>query len=543
MIKGIIFDFDNTIYDYDYANEKALYVLFNMIHNKHNIDLNIIKTNYNTINKNIKNSNNPVNKFNKIIYIKKLIEELNIPISLLSFYYDIFNNVFISNINLYNNILDLLILLKNNNIKIGILSNNNFMQQLNKINKLKIEKYIDIIETSDECGYEKPDLNIYLDIINKFKLNPENIAYIGDNIEHDIIPSLKIGFLPFHFNIKSNNLFKLIDNYFEFNNYNDLIIFFTDYLKTIDELIFLSKYFGQSIITTQGSGGNISIKLNDIIFIKSSGYILGNIKYDKGYCILNNKKYLDNNLENINYKIYGYNNPSMETFFHSFMKKYTIHIHFALSNIFFCCIKNNILNNFKYNYKIINYYNPGILLAQNIFKNYDENIDIYILKNHGLIITNNNINEIIIMFEYIYNYFNDLLNNFYNNDFISFILNKLIYYNTNESFIIKYINYPVELIKKINYCFPDLAIYVQNIIELNIIDDIKNYSCFNNIDIIIYNNNIFVVAKNINKIYNIIEILEIYKILSNNIGFDNLNSINNILTLQNMDEEIYRKNI
>jgi FMN phosphatase YigB (HAD superfamily)/ribulose-5-phosphate 4-epimerase/fuculose-1-phosphate aldolase len=512
-----------------------------MIHKKYNIDFNIIKNNYNNINKNIKNSNNPVNKFNKIIYIKQLLEELNIPISVLSFYYDIFDKVFISNIKLYDNILDLLILLKNNDIKIGILSNNNFMQQLNKINKLKIEDYIDIIETSDECGYEKPDLNIYLKIINKFNLKPENIAYIGDNIDHDIIPSLKIGFLPFHFKITSDNLFKLIDNYFEFNNYNNLIIFFTEYFKTINELIFLSKYFGQSIITTQGSGGNVSIKLDEIMFIKSSGFILGNINYNKGYCILNNKKYLDNNeLQNINYKIYGYNNPSMETFFHSFMKKYTIHIHFTLSNIFFCSIKNNILDNFKYNYKIIDYNNPGILLAYDIFKNYDNNIDIYFLKNHGLIITNDNMNEIITIFEYIYNYFNNLLNNLYDNDFISFTLNKLIYFNSNESMIIQYINYPSELIKKINYCFPDLAIYVQNIIELNNIEDIKNY---NNIDLIIYNNNIFVVAKNINKIYNIIEILKTYEILYNNIGFNNLKSINNIDTLQNMNEEIYRKNI
>jgi putative hydrolase of the HAD superfamily len=554
MIKGIILDFDNTIYDYDYANNKALYVLFNILHKHHNIDLNIIKNNYNIINKNIKNANNPVNKFNKIIYIKQLLEELNIPISFLSLYYELFDQVFISNINLYDNFLNLLILLKNNNIKIGILSNNNFLQQLNKINKLKIEQYIDIIQTSDECGFEKPDLNIYLNIINKFKLKPENIAFIGDNLDHDIIPSLKIGFLPFHF--KFNQSFKLINNYFEFGNYNELILFFTQYFKTIDELIFLSKYFGQSIITTQGAGGNISIKLNDILFIKSSGFILGNISYNKGYCLLNNNKYLELlNNESIIYnnnnndylvplisdnKIYGYNKPSMETFFHSFMKKYTIHIHFTLSNIFFCSIKNNNLDNFKYNYKIIDYYEPGLILAINILKNYNNSIDIYFLKNHGLIITNDNINEIIIIFEYIYNYFDNLLNNKYNNELTSFILNKFIYFTTNKSLIVKYIEYNVDIIRKINYCYPDLAIYIQNIIEIVNIEDLKNYVYF---DIIIYNNNIFVVANNIDKIYNMIENLKVYQILSNSIEFNNLKSIDNILLLQNMKEEKYRKNI
>ena len=252
--------------------------------------------------------------------------------------------------------------------------------------------------------------------------------------------------------------------------------------------------------------------------------------YDKGYCILDNNKYLELNNEN-NDKIFGYNKPSMETYFHSFMKKYTVHIHFILSNI----LINNI-DNFKYNYKIIDYYNPGLLLAVNIFKNYDNNIDIYFLKNHGLIITNDNLNEIINIFEYIYNYFNNLLNNKYNNDFTSFLFNKLIYFNTNKSLIIKYIDYPVNIIKNINYCFPDLAIYVQNIIEINNIDDINKYTCF---DIIIYNDNIFVLSNDINKIYNIIENLKAYEILSNY----NLESIDNILTLQNMKEEIYRKNI
>lgn len=537
MIKGIIFDFDNTIYNYDIANEKALFVLFNIINKTHDIDLNIIKKKYNIINTNIKNSNNPSNKFNKIIYIKQLLEELNISISLLSYYYDIFDKVFISNVTLYDNFLDFLILLKKNNIKIGILSNNNFIQQLNKINKLKIEQYIDIIQTSDECGYEKPNLNIYLNIIHKLKLNTENIAIIGDNMNHDIIPSLNIGFLPFHFKNLPEQIFKLCNNYFEFGNYDQLLLFFREYFNIIHELKFLSKYFGQSIITTQGAGGNISIKLNDLLFIKSSGFVLGNIEYDNGYCILNSKCPIISINES---KIFGYNIPSMETYFHLFMKKYTIHIHFILSNIFFCSINNINLDNFKYNYKIIDYNNPGLLLADDIFKNYDNNIDIYFLKNHGLIITNNNMNEIIIIFEYIYNYFNNLLNNKYDNDFISFQINKLIYFNTNKSSIIKYIDYPVNIIKNINYCFPDLAIYVQNIIEIINIDDLYNYKSFNNIDIIIYNNNLFVLANNINKISNIIDNLKAYEILSNN---NNLKSIDNISSLQNMVEEKYRKNI
>ena len=100
------------------------------------------------------------------------------------------------------------------------------------------------------------------------------------------------------------------------------------------------KYFGQSELNVQGQGGNISVKSNNLLLIKSSGCILGNININEGFCIVNNDICNDllntNNSNLLSSKLFGYKNPSMETFFHCFMKKYTIHIHFTLSNIFLC---------------------------------------------------------------------------------------------------------------------------------------------------------------------------------------------------------------
>ena len=72
---------------------------------------------------------------------------------------------------------------------------------------------------------------------------------------------------------------------------------------------------------------------------------------------------------------------------------------------------NKVLN---YNYKIIDYQHPGLLLAKEIYKKYDVYTDIYILKNHGIIITSDKIEELIEIYEYIYDYFNKLLNFSYN---------------------------------------------------------------------------------------------------------------------------------
>lgn len=541
MILGIIFDFDNTLYDYELINKNALNKLFNQLSFDNNLNINNIYFLYKKINSDIKSFNNSNNKFNKIIYIKRLLEELKISLlfldKYLKVYYDEFNNQF----KIYEGVLDLFNLLKKNNIKIAICSNNIFSQQYDKLKSSNLLEYIDFIQTSDESGEEKPNLNIFLNIQNKLEIAFENIAFIGDNYEHDILPSLKLKMFPFHF-IKDSTL-SLKSNYIEFGNFLDLNIYFERYFKTIDELIFLSKYFGQSILNIQGPGGNISIKLHDIIFIKSSGAVLGNVSYNEGYCLANNNKCIEllkseRELELKNSKIFGYKIPSMETFFHAFMKKYTIHIHFTLSNIFFCSDKNFTLANFPYNYEIIKYIPPGLLLAKEVFKKYSIENDVYFLENHGIIITSDNLNNIINIYENIYKYFNNLLDNKFSEELNTFYINKEYYFRKNKSLIIRTIDYPYQILEKIKYCFPDLAIFIEKIGIFNNLEEL--YENMDNFNIIILNNKIYICADNINKIYYLIELIDKYKVLSE-YSYDNLNRIDDVKYLQNMEQEKFRK--
>ena len=496
---------------------------------------------YKKINKNIKDSNNTNNKFNKIIYVKQILEEFKISISLLDKYYEIYQNEFNNNFILYDNVLDLFKTLKKNNIKIAICSNNIFIQQYDKFKQCNLLDYVDYIQTSDECGEEKPHLNIFLNIQNKLEIPFENIVFIGDNYEHDIYPSLKLKMLPFHYVHQSELLLK--NNYIQFGNFADLNIFFKKYFETVNQLIFLSKYFGQSVLNIQGPGGNISIKLDDIIFIKSSGAVLGNLSYNEGYCLANNVKcieLLDNNkeLELKNSKIFGYKIPSMETFFNSFMKKYTVHIHFTLSNILFCSNKDFSIDGSQYKYKIIKYIPPGLLLAKEIYKKYDKDIDIYFLENHGIIITSNELNNIIEIYENTYKYFNNMLNNKFNNELNTFYINKEYYLRKNRTLVIRTIDYPYQILEKIKYCFPDLAIFIEKIGIFNNLEEL--YENMDNFNIIILNIQIYICAENLNKLYYLVELIDKYKVLSL-YSYDYLNNIDDVKYLQNMEQEKFRK--
>ena len=142
-------------------------------------------------------SNNYSNKFNKAIYIKYLLENLNISYTYFNSYLEIYNDTFIDNIKIFDNFEKLLILLKNHNIKIGLHTNNIFIQQINKLDKLNITKYFDIIYTSSEDGNEKPNYNIFNNMINKINIKPENLIYIGDDYINDIEPLQKLNILGF----------------------------------------------------------------------------------------------------------------------------------------------------------------------------------------------------------------------------------------------------------------------------------------------------------------------------------------------------------
>ena len=168
MISGVIFDFDNTIYDYDVCNKKSLLKVFT--HIEGNFKKEDVKGIYDRINIEIKHSNNYCNKFNKNIYFKILLENLNIPLDELDNILKIYNDEFDHNLptSIYPNIEDLLKVLKQDNIKIGILSNNNFKQQYDKLVKLNLISYVDYIQTSDENGNEKPHISMFHSIIEAY---------------------------------------------------------------------------------------------------------------------------------------------------------------------------------------------------------------------------------------------------------------------------------------------------------------------------------------------------------------------------------------
>lgn len=156
----------------------------------------------------------------------------------------------------------------------------------------------------------------------------------------------------------------------------------------------------------QGAGGNISYKNNETLWIKASGCWLSDALI-KDIFLPVNLKHLKNSIENeqfdVNPEVLTDTNlrPSIETLFHALMpQKYVLHLHpiIPLSLLVRRDSKKFIQKSLSkhFRWKMIDYKKPGGPLAKEIYSKikYDNKIDILFLKNHGIILGGNSVNEL-----------------------------------------------------------------------------------------------------------------------------------------------------
>jgi rhamnose utilization protein RhaD (predicted bifunctional aldolase and dehydrogenase) len=160
---------------------------------------------------------------------------------------------------------------------------------------------------------------------------------------------------------------------------------------------------GKNTLLSQGAGGNYSWKSEDRLFIKASGMWLSDANSKNIFVDLNRIKYL-NDLKANNFDVdlmkYSQNGlkPSIETSIHALLpQKYVIHLHpvkilsVLIKNEWQSIIQKKI-NNSSISFNLVDYHKPGKELAEAIHNSMNENpnSNVYFLKNHGIIVAENN---------------------------------------------------------------------------------------------------------------------------------------------------------
>ncbi len=146
----------------------------------------------------------------------------------------------------------------------------------------------------------------------------------------------------------------------------------------------------------QGPGGNISVKneSGDEILLKKSGARVAAPNNWVRCSLAKIRTSLTINQETTDHAVLeGTGKPSIEAFLHSFPARIIVHAHpYPLMN---ALCSDEPIELPTYNSETVNYFKPGIPLANAMTDVYTPDTSIYFLRNHGVVIMGNTIEDII----------------------------------------------------------------------------------------------------------------------------------------------------
>ncbi len=218
----MLFDLDDTLLD----RNKAVDNLF----------LLVLEKCYEDVSDTVKN--NMLQKFkeydkreygisNKTIVLESLFDEFA-PIYRLPHNYiqDFWNENFPTCFSIDQNTIHFLNHIKSH-FKIGIITNGSTHRQKAKIINTNLNNYFDTIIISEEVGLSKPDKRIFELALNKLNVQPEDVLFIGDDLEKDIAGPQNANIKGVWFNPQKIKNTTKIQPYAEINTLDSLLSYVT----------------------------------------------------------------------------------------------------------------------------------------------------------------------------------------------------------------------------------------------------------------------------------------------------------------------------
>ncbi|WP_058990513.1 YjjG family noncanonical pyrimidine nucleotidase [Anaerococcus rubeinfantis] len=204
MIKAVLIDIDDTIFDFEKCSKNAFKKTLKKL------DLSYKEKDFSYF-----------NKVNDILWSKQKLGEINIEevfthrSNMMSKYFKldiekkIFNDLFVEflydEVEMVDGIEDLLYYLSNK-YQIYAASNGLYDMQLNRIKKSNLYKYFTDIFVSDKIGYEKPDKRFFKKIMDITKYSNDDLIMIGDSIKSDIIGAKNSKIKSIYFNKENKKI-------------------------------------------------------------------------------------------------------------------------------------------------------------------------------------------------------------------------------------------------------------------------------------------------------------------------------------------------
>lgn len=357
-------------------------------------------------------------------------------------------------------------------------------------------------------------------------------------------------------------------------------------MKELEHLVTMSKYAGERFDLVQAGGGNSSVKLfNQKMLIKASGFHLTELNKTRGVswvnyteivALMNDPALVDKSKkdrEQFSSKGMGESvlsphvKPSIETFLHAILAKYTLHTHPIVVNAITC--QNNwarLLREWFPKALLVPYETPGIELAlimknelHHYQKKHNSIPEVIFLQNHGLIVNSDTLDKVLTLTESVVDSISEKTGCDLSRYKLTNTISKLINSISNESAKVCYFSEDQELnsiFKSSRELFfthpfcPDKLVYCG--ISVAEIKDTKDHKSIEEYQqkyyelpkVIIFKDHLFFIGDNIRKAKDAEEVFKFHIMalfISNK--DNNFLNINEIAYLSNWDAEKYRQDL
>ena len=195
MLKAVVFDLDNTLYDYTNANAVAEPYMLEYAARKYSMEVEKFHQAWQE-GKEITKELLPDTgaKHSRSLYFQHALEVLGInPIGDAWELGELFWQKFVENIQPYPGAVAMLERLKSQGIKTAICTDMTADVQHLKLTKLGLKPYLDALVASEENGMEKPHGRMFQLALDKLGAKPEESVMVGDSLPKDVRGGRSIG--------------------------------------------------------------------------------------------------------------------------------------------------------------------------------------------------------------------------------------------------------------------------------------------------------------------------------------------------------------